>query len=84
MYKITGKGSAPGMKSFFENTEELCRRKPKFQSSIIVAFFKTACNKEQHGSNAAIDEEVVVFFHFISTCNKKAAEVMSANLGWPS
>eukprot|EP00957_Ditylum_brightwellii_P006955 526496-Ditylum_brightwellii.AAC.1 len=76
LFKITGEGSAPGMKSFFENAEELCRRNPKFQSSIIVALLKAACAKEQHGSNAATDEKVV-----ISTYEKKAAEVMSTNLG---
>lgn len=83
-YKIAGEGSAPGMKSLFGNAEELCKKNPSFRSSIIVALFKAACAKEQHGSNAATDEKVVNFFRYISTYDKKAAQVMSANLGGPS
>eukprot|EP00957_Ditylum_brightwellii_P163459 12444997-Ditylum_brightwellii.AAC.1 len=59
-------------------------RNQNFQSSIIVALLNVVCTKEQHGSNIETDEKVVNFFRFISTYDKKAAEVMSANLGGTS
>ena len=39
--------------------------------------------KQIHGKNAVMDKKVLNFFRFVRTYDKKAADVLSANIGGP-
>ena len=85
IYKIFSCGVAPGMRVVFNKAEELCRRNPNFHSSLVISLLKSEVAKETSpkGSNAKTDVVVLNFIHFIRTDDKKAAQVVSANIGGP-
>ena len=84
-YKLSSCGVAPGMSVVFNKTEELCTQNPKFQSSLVVSLLKTAVAKaaSPKGSNNKTDVIVLHFIHFIGTYEKKAARVVTENIGGP-
>ena len=53
-------------------------------TGIRVALVKAAIAKSKSGNKAKSDEKVINFYRFLNTHNKKATEVLSANLGGPS
>eukprot|EP00957_Ditylum_brightwellii_P201478 15325830-Ditylum_brightwellii.AAC.1 len=83
-YQTIGYDLVLGIYTLFNNAAALCEKNPNFQSSLIVALFKSAVAKEKSGANAKTEERIVNFFQFIWTHNPKAASVLSANLGGPS
>ena len=56
-----------------------------FQSSLVVSLLKAAVAKatSKDGNNKRTDVQVLKFIRLIGTYDKKAAEVVSANLGGP-
>ena len=83
IYNISNCGVAPGMIVVFNKAEELCRKNPNFQSSLVVSFSKAAVAKatSPKGSNAKIDVIVLNFIRLIGTYDKKSDQVVSANIG---
>ena len=84
-YKLHAGGATPGMSVVFNKADELCRQNPTFQSSLVVSLLKAAVAKatSPKGSNAKTDVQVFNFIRLIATYDKKASQVVSANLGGP-
>ena len=84
-YKLHAGGASPGMSVAFNKADELCRQNPTFQSSLVVSLLKAAVAKatSPKGSNAKTDVQVFNFIRLIATYDKKASQVVSANLGGP-
>ena len=85
IYDISSCGVDPGMSVVFNKAAELCRQNPNFQSSLAVSLLKAAVAKatSPKRSNAKTDVIVLNFIRLIGTYDKKAAHVVSANIGWP-
>ena len=82
-FKLIGKDSAPGLDAFLVDVAEVWQANPAFRSSLAVSIVKSAVAKSKYGPNAAMDEKILNFVRFIRTHDKKAAEVLSANLSGP-
>ena len=84
-YKLHTNGTAPGMSVMFRQAEELCKQNPKFQSSLVVLLLNASVAKatSAKGSNAKTDLKVLNFIRLIGTYDKRAAQVVSTNLGGP-
>ncbi len=61
---------------FFHNNKD-------FQRSLIVALLKGTVAKAKDGNDTEMDKMVVNFYRFMRTYDKKASEVLSANLAGP-
>ena len=70
------------MSVVFNKAEELCRQNTKFQSSLVVSLLKAAVAKATSlkGNNSKTDVIVLNFILLIKTYDKKAAQVVSANI----
>ena len=84
-YTLHNGGAAPGMNVLFEQASELCIKDPEFQSSLVVLALKAAVAKatSAKGANAKTDVRILNFVRLIGTYDKRAAQVVSANLGGP-
>ena len=73
------------MNVLFEKANELCIKNPEFQSSLVVLVPKAAVVKatSAKGGNAKTDVRILNFIRLIGTYDKRAAQVVSANLGCP-
>ena len=63
IYKLSRCGVAPGMSVLFSKAEELCRKNPNFQSSLVVSILKAAVANETSpkAGNAKTDLIVLNF-----------------------
>ena len=73
------------MSIVFNKAEELCRQNTNFKSSLVVSLLQAAVAKatSPKGSNAKTDVRVLKLIRLIGTCDKKAAQVVSTNIGGP-
>ena len=83
-FKPIVEDSVPGIEALFKDAAELCKKNPSFQSGLVVALVKGAVAREKYGSNAQLQEKVVNFYCFLRTYDKRAAQMVSANMQGPS
>jgi hypothetical protein len=83
-FKTIGENSTPGLNKFLGDVAECWKYNPDFRSGLQVALVKTVIAKSKSGNKSKIEEKVLNFYRFMNTYDKKAAEVLSANLGGPS
>ena len=83
-FKTMGENSAPGLNKFLGDVAECWKSNPDFRSGLQVALVKTAIAKSKSGNKSKIEEKVLNFYRFMNTYNKKATEVLLANVGGPS
>ena len=69
---------------FLGDVTNCWKSNPDFWSGIQVALVQVATAKSKSGNKAKMDEKVLNFYRFLNTHDKKATEVLSANLGGPS
>ena len=71
------------MSVVFNKAEELCRQNINLQSRLVVSLLKASVAKatSPKGSNAKTDVIVLNFICFIRKYDKKAAQVVSADIG---
>ena len=83
IYKIPSCGVDQVMSFVFNKVEELCMRNTNFRSSLVVYLLKSAVAKATSPKwiNAKTDVIVLNCIRLIGTYDKKAAQVVSTNIG---
>ena len=83
-FKIIGDNSAPGLSKYLGNVVDCWKSNPDFRGGLQVALVKTAITKLKFGNKSKMEEKVLNFYRIMDAYDKKAIEVLSANLGGPS
>jgi hypothetical protein len=83
-FKTIGENSAPGLDKFLGDVADCWKANPDFRSGLQVALVKAAIAKSKSGNKSKMGEKVLNFYRFLNTYDKKATQVLSANLGGPS
>ena len=83
IYKISRCGVATVMSIVLNKAKELCSQNINLQSRLVVSLLKAAVAKatSPKGSNSKTDVKVLNFICFIRKYDKKAAQVVSEDIG---